>query len=199
MSERRSPSLIVSVVRAYRQEHRWRGLDELRSFADETTLRSAIARAGAAKRSDGKRYGHQRRLPARVLSQMQDRLLRSNFKVCSSFHQLYERVDEAIGSIHGVGDLAVYDTALRIGAKLGLSPDRVYLHRGTRQGARALGLNWRAPYLERKDLPAPLRKVPPREVEDILCIFKSFFDRTVRSLAGCVGRGGKSKRRRDSC
>jgi hypothetical protein len=35
----------------------------------------------------------------------------------------------------------MYDTALRIGAKLKLFPTKVYLHAGTRLGARALGLD----------------------------------------------------------
>ena len=39
-----------------------------------------------------------------------------------------------------LGELTVYDVAHRIGAYLQLEPDVVYLHRGTRIGARYLGL-----------------------------------------------------------
>ncbi|MBI1997211.1 MAG: hypothetical protein HYW03_03845 [Deltaproteobacteria bacterium] len=69
----------------------------------------------------------------------------------------------------------VYDTALRIGARLGLEPERVYIHSGTRVGARRLGLDWRAKWIEPKDLPKPLRSLPPWQVEDILCIYKDWF------------------------
>ena len=40
-----------------------------------------------------------------------------------------------------MGELVVYDTALRIGARFGLEPEKVYVHRGTREGVRKLGLD----------------------------------------------------------
>ncbi len=73
---------------------------------------------------------------------------------------------------------------LRIGANLGLEPDRVYLHTGTRTGARRLGLGFRSAWIECQDLPEALRSLPPWQVEDILCIFKDW-------LAGLVGRTGR--------
>ena len=88
-------------------------------------------------------------------------------------------VRDAIGPIHGIGDLTIYDTALRIGVNLGLWPTRVYLHSGTRVGARALGLNWRAPHIEPDDCPAELQLLRPHEIEDCLCIFKDRFVRPV--------------------
>jgi hypothetical protein len=66
----------------------------------------------------------------------------------------------------------IYDTAVRIGAKLDMSPDRVYLHAGTRAGARVLGLEWRADSVELSALPSAFRGLPGFEVEDILCIYK---------------------------
>ena len=69
----------------------------------------------------------------------------------------------------------VYDTVLRIGAKLDLFPDRVYLHCGTREGARALGLKWRDPWLKVDELPRELRRLKPHEIEDFLCIYKGEF------------------------
>jgi len=90
----------------------------------------------------------------------------------ADFDELHQRVDQAIGSLHGIGELTVYDTALRIGARLGFLPERVYLHSGTRVGARALGLDWRATVLDVSDLPRELRDLRPHEIEDCLCIFK---------------------------
>ena len=51
-------------------------------------------------------------------------------------------------------------------------PERVYLHRGTRKGARALGLDWRADSLDPRVLPKELADLEPREIEDFLCIYK---------------------------
>ena len=66
----------------------------------------------------------------------------------------------------------VYDTALRIGAKLGVEPKTVYLHRGTRSGAKALGIETNRPFIEVHEFPRQLRSLRPRELEDCLCIYK---------------------------
>lgn len=92
-----------------------------------------------------------------------------------SFDELLDAVDQAIGSIRCIGDLLLYDTALRIGANLGIMPDRVYLHSGTRRGARALGLAWKRRSISIAELPVALRGLKPHEIEDCLCIFKDRF------------------------
>ena len=74
--------------------------------------------------------------------------------------------------ISGAGELYVYDTSLRIGAKSNLLPTKVYLHAGTRVGARALGLDGQAKTLEVSMLPPEFRQLEPHEIEDVLCIFK---------------------------
>jgi hypothetical protein len=51
---------------------------------------------------------------------------------------LIELVEKIIGSIHGIGELAIYDTAVRIGARFGVEAEDAYMHRGTRDGAKAL-------------------------------------------------------------
>ncbi|MDE6403458.1 MAG: hypothetical protein K2K86_06595, partial [Muribaculaceae bacterium] len=63
-----------------------------------------------------------------------------------SFEDFYEWVSDTIKTIHGIGDLSVYDTALRMGrhfAKDGkhypIEPQKyVYLHKGALWGAEAL-------------------------------------------------------------
>jgi hypothetical protein len=72
------------------------------------------------------------------------RLRRALLDSCRSFADLHAVVSRAIRSVPGVGELTVYDTALRIGAKLGFARERVYLHAGTRQGAKRLALDWQA-------------------------------------------------------
>jgi hypothetical protein len=78
-------------------------------------------------------------------------------------------VAETIGGIPGIGDLTVYDTAIRIAAHRGLSPRRVYLHAGTRDGARALGVPRDRAWV----MPRELRRLRPMEIEDCLCIYKA--------------------------
>ena len=93
----------------------------------------------------------------------------------SSFDELFDLVETLIRPIHMIGELTVYGTSLRIAARFGLEPERVYLHAGTRVGARRLGLDWEARALEPQTLPAPLRDLKAHEVEDVLCIYDSWF------------------------
>jgi hypothetical protein len=82
---------------------------------------------------------------------------------------------QSSGRFPASGSLTVYDTTLRIGARLALEPSKVYLHAGTLAGAKALGLDWRGGTIEMSQLPAELRTLAPREAEDVLCIYKDKF------------------------
>ncbi|MEK6285973.1 MAG: hypothetical protein AABO57_09560 [Acidobacteriota bacterium] len=166
---------LEAVVQSYRETCQSRLEAQLRTFGDEPTLQSAVARAALAETPDGKRYSHQRRIKRVVLREMRRRLLEIGFSKLRSFDEIHNAVDQAIGSIRGVGDLLLYDTALRIGAKLGIMPDRVYLHSGTRRGARALGLPSKRRSISIAELPVALRGLKPHEIEDCLCIFKDDF------------------------
>jgi len=166
---------LEAIVRAYKLRFRPRSQEELEAFASESTLLAAVKRAGWAERPDGKRYDHQRRIPRDALEVSANRLRRAKLETARTFDDLYDIVSRAIGSIRGIGELTVYDTALRIGAKLSLAPDRIYLHAGTRVGARKLGLNWREDSLALSDIPEALRELKPREIEDCLCIFEEHF------------------------
>ena len=90
----------------------------------------------------------------------------------SAFADLYELVDSLTGNIRGLGDLYVYDTALRIGARLRLEPEAVYVHAGTKRGANRLGLPAQHSTLPMQSLPSQLANLKPMEVEDLLCIYK---------------------------
>jgi hypothetical protein len=83
-------------------------------------------------------------------------------------------VEHLVGPIPGIGELTVYDISQRIGSRFDLEPDRVYLHSGTRVGARALGFDGRRASLEVAELPDELtEQLRPRELEDLLCIYKN--------------------------
>ena len=86
----------------------------------------------------------------------------------TSFAELEQVLQERIGSVRGVGDRTIYDTALRIGAYLGLLPKNVYLHGGTRDGAAALEVDASGRMIAPEELP---------EVFRVLGLFKEDLER----------------------
>jgi len=173
------------ILRHYDREHRPRALQELGWFAESTSLREAISRAALATDWRGKRFEHQWRISPEALSQARACLLaaKSTIRGCSTFEELLATVTSELDNLCGVREMYCYDTALRVGAYMRLFPERVYLHRGTRKGARALGLVVRKKQaLDISELPVELRNLPPHEIEDILCIYKGVFTRHQRLL-----------------
>jgi len=167
------------IVRSYRARFRPKTRRELAWFTGQVSLREAIACAGLAVDDRGKRYRHQSRIPRSVLRRAQRVLLGNEVAIrrTNTFAELLELVESVVGQMRGIGELYCYDTALRIGAKRGFLPEAVYLHRGTRDGAGALGLPRQARSLSVEQLPRSLRSLAPHEIEDLLCIYK-------RRLAG---------------
>lgn len=117
---------------------------------------------------------------------MQERLASVNVLACSSFDELHDLVEGATDDIRMIGPLTVYDVATRIGAYLDQQPKRIYLHAGTRGGARALGLDGNRRTLERSELPREFRRLTPAECEDVLCIYKDHLAAT--KVAGAQPR-----------
>jgi hypothetical protein len=191
----------------YAEHHRRDQQDELDYFRACRSLRDVVSDAALA-RLNGTKLQHQWRRPEHVLSASRDALLNDlpALRRAKRFDQLHETVEAASGSIKGIGPLTVYDTALRIGAWRGLLPTKVYLHAGTRTGAKNLGLAWRQPSLEMEVLPLPLQALPAHQVEDVLCIYKDVFGvemklgdsvacgRRVRRTGGSCRRGHRLKR-----
>lgn len=162
-----------AIVRTYIRRKRADAAAEFQSYAALGSI-TAVVQFAALCQPPGthKRHSHQRRIPQRALVQARDRLLKANLPACKTFHQLHDVVAQTIGRIRGIGDLTIYDIATRVGAFLSLEPDRVYLHRGTREGAGYLlsvaGRQWVWP----RELPSAFLELRPREIEDCLCIFK---------------------------
>ena len=138
------------------------------------TLEAAIHDAAFGLGQEGKRSRHQARIPQSVLKQSFTILRRSKNAIrrCRSFHELWTLIGRSTEDIQGLGELYVYDTARRIGVKRKLYPTSVYLHRGTRDGARALKLDYRKSYISSSDLPRELRRLSAAKAEDFLCIYK---------------------------
>ena len=168
---------LVAIVQDYVRRHRYKTIRELQYFRDLRSLKKAITEAGLARWHDDnryKRYSHQRRIPQAALEIATRRLHQANLGSAQSFADLIGRVNTAVRSVHGIGELYVYDTTLRLGGHLQLLPREVYLHAGTRSGARALGLDHHSDSVLPTRLPTALRRLKPHEVEDVLCIYKDW-------------------------
>ena len=165
-----------AVVRHYRATFQASAQAELQSFRDEP-LGDAVRRAALASRPNGLRYSHQTRLKPNHLADaatlLADRV--DELRGAKSFAGLHALLKRLFGPLAGLGELYLYDTALRIGANLGMSPQAIYLHAGTRAGATALGLAVDGSTLLKSELPRALQPLRPHEIEDVLCIYKKHF------------------------
>lgn len=166
---------LKAIVRTYVRKIRPRAQAEIDWFAHQPSLGAAIETAALAVNSHGKRYSHQRRLKKAALRQALRALLHELEEIEQSrdFDELFRLINAAVKTIPGIGELYVYDTSLRIGAKLNMFPTAIYLHAGTRLGAQALGLDDSAATLKVSALPREFRTLEPHELEDVLCIFKN--------------------------
>jgi hypothetical protein len=148
---------------------------EFRYYRILRTDEDAVSRAALAQLPKGKRHWHQRRIPRASLEQSREHLLASlpTLRGAGTLDELFDIVNALIRPIPEIGELAVYDTAVRIGARFGLEPENVYVHAGTRDGARVLGFDGGRYVIEMNELPEPIRRLSGREAEDFLCRYKS--------------------------
>lgn len=176
-------SNLEDIIQNYFNEYRSSEQKELEYFERTKTLELTIRRAGAAMKPSGRKYPHQKRIPRESLIQARDALLLEENQIakCKSFHDLFHLVKSTTLPIQRIGELYAYDTAIRIGAYLRLTPKYVYLHAGTREGAKKLGLVYGREYLPKSELPAGMQELDCRELEDILCIYKDDLERLFHS------------------
>lgn len=175
------------IVAGYIRQYRERAEVEMDDFRREMNRVSAIRRAALCEFPDGRRHPHQCLIPKRLLELAEKRLQAAARRLAGAgnFQALHEIVKREIGSVHGIGKLMVYDIAHRIGAYLGKPPTLVYLHRGTKEGAAAMGFHGET--LDPAVLPPAFSQLTPAEIEDCLCIYKDEL------------RGGASVRRNTRC
>ncbi len=165
---------LESIVQDYIDRRRDRAKCEVGYFGGQKNLADAIRVAALAINCKGKRHPHQRRIPGLLLEHYRRGLMRrrKSLKSCKNFHELMEISQSIADEIWKHSELTVYDTAHRVGAYLKRHPDRVYMHAGTRHGAKALRLTPRLPYVFARELPSAFRRLKPYEIEDCLCIYK---------------------------
>ena len=129
---------------------------------------------------NGKKHSHQWRIKNCYLEKFKE-------KVCSnidylekafSFDEIHCIVKKS--KAYGIGELAIYDTAVRIGNFKKMYPDKIYLHCGTKKGAeKLLGRKIKKKYITKEELKG---KLPPKilelscdDIETYLCVNKKNF------------------------
>lgn len=123
--------------------------------------------------------GHQYCIANSAIQNAVDALQKSGIlsKKYADFETLYEDVSKLLSPISGIGDLTIYDTALRIGfiQYPAIFPrEYVYLARGAKTGAENL-LGIKVAYREPISLFAQyFGNMSSHFVEDFLCVLKDF-------------------------
>lgn len=144
----------------------------------QKTLSKAIEVAAKAIDSRDKIHGHQTRMGRERLNAFFEKLILKESEIgrADSFDKLLSIIESV--KCYGIAALTQYDTATRIGAYLNLFPDKIYLHAGTKAGAKQLLRNIRGrKFIYLQELPASFLRhgLTASEFEDILCIFKNDF------------------------
>jgi hypothetical protein len=180
---------LVEVVRHYLATHAPRRRAERDVYESQPTLEHVIRLAARCEDARGKRRSHQRRIPKAALAALEQRLLaqRGRLLRARTFEDLHGAIEHIAGPIEKIGELTVYDVALRIAPWLRLTPALVYLHAGTRVGAEKLGLDVSGKTLDPKELPRAFAVLRADEVEDVLCIYKKSFE-AKDGEKSCVGK-----------
>lgn len=170
---RETAGVYGEIVEGYIREHRARLRGQLAYFGS-LQVAQAISQAARGEYPTGQRHPHQYRVRLDALLESERRLRTCESELVSveSFDKLINLIGSIIQSIPGIGELAVYDVSIRIGAHLGIEPSEVYLHRGTRLGAASLGLDTRRASVSQSQLPPDFEKLTAAEIEDLLCIYK---------------------------
>jgi hypothetical protein len=166
---------LAAMIAEYKQNYETTWPSDVDYYSALPSIREVIDKAGRALTHDGKRHPHQsefRRFTDALLDNWRSILLSNETLLSGSkdFAELLASVTTL--KIPYIGELALYDTALRIGARLGLRPEVVYVHAGVKSGAKALKLRSTNGIISPDELPEALRALECYEVEDFLCIYK---------------------------
>lgn len=121
---------IKAIKRRHVKKYLPQTVEELNWYREQSSLRSAVELAALAIDRKGKRHAHQRRLSRSALEKAKEVLVANteSLERAKDFDGLIHLIKALLDSVTGIGELYVYDTSLRIGARLGLSPEKVYLH-----------------------------------------------------------------------
>jgi hypothetical protein len=178
------------VARHYLQERASQVEAEMEWFGSQSlTFPQAIERGCKSICENGSLHSHQWRPFQRwhdAPKQAADVLIRLQTRIETTRNfddDLYPLIAGELTLVPGIGALGYYDIAHRIGAWLRpkLEPLQVYLHQGTRQGAKVvLGQRANSDRVPMSDFPEDLRQLTAAQLEDALCIYRG----TLARIAG---------------
>lgn len=182
--------LVKKYVKDYFPSHDNEWFDLVKS---KRTLQEQIETAALSKNNEGIMHGHQRRVGEKRLKKYAQALLSDETvdrvkKAIKSgvFHNVYLILKYETRNHYMVSSLTAYDVAQRICSVYGIEPEFIYLHTGTTEGAKNLGINTRGKeYFELKELPVWLSSsLGPADIENFLCIYKDdlFPAKSVREI-----------------
>jgi hypothetical protein len=145
-------------------------------------LTAAIERAAMSivrgTKPDGnhKKHSHQRRISPEILKRAAEHLVNQEQTIATftDFDSLLNHIENILNEIKGIGSLTHYDIAARIALYQKLSPENVYLHAGTRTGARhVLGLEYRRCRCVKIDrFPEEFHDLGSFRIETVMCVYK---------------------------
>lgn len=173
------------VIEHYRWGRRLKAMEELEYFKGLPTLEAAIDAVADARKENGALFNHQRHLESSTVEDVRKILMahRESLERAGDFDALFELVERLLLPVRGAKEMYIYDAALRLGAYLRKLPERVYLHKGTRVGAEALGIQVAdRKWLEVTELPPAFASLAAHEIEDVLCSYKDDLARIRRTL-----------------
>jgi len=149
--------------------------DPVVDFAKEAPdLRTAISRAVAGRRRDGKMFSEDSMVRASSKAELEAKLQRRHNALLDAmdFEALHDFIQSQ--APWGCGRLIVYNVAARIGAFFRIEPeDYVYLHAGPLRAWKKLTGSRSSPVrVPVAELPRALRALPPHQIEDLLCEYR---------------------------
>lgn len=165
---------LENLVREYKSGYRNQLLSHLDFYKSLESLDEVLESAPAGRDLNNDKHKHQWRITDSALESTRGHLLRhkTQFLNCTNFEDVRRQVGQC--KVAGFGKLAVYDTALRISAYLNnFMPEYIYLHCGTKEGARNLGVGYNREYITRDELPESLRELEPYDIEAFLCVSRN--------------------------
>lgn len=172
---------LQALVEKYRQENGNCYDEEDKWWAEKTlTWDKAIERAWESHQWDGKMHGHQYRVGEKKLFEGLQVALADNKQPedFQDFNTLHDWVWSVAERVKGLGEMTAYDVARRLGVWLGKEPVLVYLHRGTKEGARKFGVNGET--VELNAFPPEIQMLGATHAENFLCIYKDQFHPSLR-------------------
>ena len=143
------------------------------------------------------RGGHQYRMQERDIYEAAEELQKNNIAIgkYKDFEDLYDNVKKVISPCHGIAELTVYDTALRLGYHLGVLPNaKVYLTSGGLEGYKRMTNKFYAGgilVIDRTTIVSTfpeLSSLTAYEIEDFFCVCKDFFEKANNTGGGVNSR-----------